>query len=139
MNTGKNDISDSLNIVGSSSITVDLCISYCESRGLSYAALQNGFGFVFNYVVFLELFKINKYLNSQNCYCGNAYGKEGAASRWSLKCNKPCSGNPSQICGGEYANSIYQVECLKQTLGLFRGEHFLFYSKAFYYICNFIR
>jgi hypothetical protein len=75
---------------------------------------------------FSRLFKINKYLNSQNCYCGNTYGKDGAASLWGLKCNKPCSGNQSQICGGEYANSIYQVECLKQTLGLFRGEHFLF-------------
>lgn len=41
----------------------------------------------------------------------------------------PCSGNKSQICGGRNANSIYQVECLKKTLGLFRGEHFFYFSQ----------
>uniref|UniRef100_A0A1I8J1U2 WSC domain-containing protein n=1 Tax=Macrostomum lignano TaxID=282301 RepID=A0A1I8J1U2_9PLAT len=41
------------------------------------------------------------------CCCGSAYGSQGIASAG--HCSLACSGNSSQICGGAYSNSIYEL------------------------------
>uniref|UniRef100_A0A1I8GV01 WSC domain-containing protein n=1 Tax=Macrostomum lignano TaxID=282301 RepID=A0A1I8GV01_9PLAT len=41
------------------------------------------------------------------CCCGSAYGSHGIAPAGN--CSLACSGNSSQICGGTYRNSIYEL------------------------------
>jgi hypothetical protein len=65
-------------------MTIDMCISICRERGFGYAGIQAG----------------------QQCFCGKTYGKYGKAEN----CSTPCSGNPGQICGGSWANSVYRVK-----------------------------
>lgn len=67
----------------SSAMTPASCIALCKSQGFAYAATQYG----------------------RQCFCGNSYGQYGAADN----CNMPCSGNPSELCGGFYANSVYKI------------------------------
>jgi len=49
------------------------------------------------------------------CYCGNAFGSYGISNN----CNAFCPYNPSEICGGSNANSIYETTnsstCLNTT------------------------
>jgi WSC domain len=59
------------------------CISVCRSQGFTYAGTQD----------------------STYCFCGNAYGRSGAATN----CNMACGGNPAEMCGGGWANSVYRV------------------------------
>jgi len=56
----------------------------CSDQGFKYAGLQNG----------------------SWCFCGNSYGrhKAGAAS-----CTTKCAGDQKQICGGEWANSVWEL------------------------------
>jgi len=66
-------------------MTVDICAAHCKHY--LYFALSNG----------------------GECRCGNSYGKYGN----STSCTSPCTGNPSsnpnqEICGGFFANSVYQ-------------------------------
>ena len=68
----------------SDNMTIDGCIQDCRALGYKYAGLQ-----------------------SQNqCFCGNSYGKYGAAEG---RCTKRCAGNQETICGGTWANSIYET------------------------------
>jgi len=52
---------------------------------------------------------LNKHLllwcvqNGSECFCGNSYDRLGTANN----CNRPCSGNSTQICGGPWALSVY--------------------------------
>ena len=43
------------------------------------------------------------------CNCGNSYGKYGYTSE--KDCNLPCS-NQYQMCGGNFSNSVYQINCM---------------------------
>ena len=61
--------------------TPERCIATCRAKGFKYAAVQNG----------------------QSCLCGNTYGKYGPATN----CDSKCTGDPTKICGGSNANSIY--------------------------------
>jgi hypothetical protein len=61
--------------------TPQSCIQTCYNQGFAFAGVQYG----------------------QSCLCGNSYGKTGAADR----CNMPCTGDSSQVCGGYNANSVY--------------------------------
>jgi len=65
-------------------MTKKLCMDTCRQKGFKYAGLQY----------------------SQHCFCGNSYGKLGKSDN----CKMPCSGNKGEICGGGWANSVYQVE-----------------------------
>lgn len=68
----------------SGSMTIGKCIQDCKALGYKYAGLQ-----------------------SQNqCFCGDTYGKYGAAEG---ECTKRCVGDKSTICGGTWANSIYET------------------------------
>ena len=65
------------------SMTIEYCVRACGKRGYKYAALQY----------------------SEACVCDNSYGKFGKANN----CNMKCTGNSSEICGGEWANSVYKI------------------------------
>lgn len=63
--------------------TVESCIRECGRRNFRYAGLQYGLA----------------------CVCDNDYGKFGKADN----CNMPCTGDSSEICGGSWANSVYEI------------------------------
>ena len=76
-------------VTTSSSMTVDMCITACKENGFDYASPRG-----------------------ENCFCGNEFGKNGISNN----CNTPCPGDPSQICGGPSANSVYYVSGTKQAV-----------------------
>ena len=51
-------------------------------------------------------FNFYNYFSSQ-CFCGNSYGLYGLATN----CNMACNGNSNEICGGNWANSVYLTAC----------------------------
>ena len=68
----------------SNTMTIPKCVEDCRALGYKYAGLQ-----------------------SQNqCFCGDSYGKFGEAPG---ECVKRCIGNVEMICGGTWANSIYET------------------------------
>jgi len=77
-------------------MTIESCQAYCGQRNFAYAGVQY----------------------STWCFCGNSYGKYGQANN----CDMKCGGNPNEICGGSWANSIYS------TTGGTSGPH-LFKSR----------
>jgi hypothetical protein len=64
------------------------CIAVCRSQGFPYAGTQ--------YATY--------------CFCGRSYGRSGAADN----CNMAGGGNPSEMCGGTSANSVYIVSSAKR-------------------------
>ena len=70
-------------LVTETNMTTERCVEACSSTGFSVAATQ---------------WRVQ-------CFCGNSYGKSGPAAN----CNQPCAGNPHEICGGDYASSVYRV------------------------------
>lgn len=62
-------------------MTLQQCVAGCSARGFAFAGAQF----------------------ATWCFCGNRYGRYGPADN----CNMRCAGNPDQICGGEWANSVY--------------------------------
>lgn len=69
------------------SMTNEFCIATCGGGGFRYAGTQYG----------------------SYCFCGNKYGTYGATATLN-QCNSPCSGNPHEICGGSWANSVFSTE-----------------------------
>ncbi len=66
---------------GSDNMTGEACVAYCREHGYAYAATQY----------------------SDQCFCDNDFGSMGPADN----CNMPCSGSPTEICGGSWANTVY--------------------------------
>ncbi len=64
-------------------MTTEMCADACRERGYAYAGTQYG----------------------SYCFCGAAYGRTGPSS----DCTMTCAGDASQICGGPYANSVYEI------------------------------
>jgi hypothetical protein len=67
----------------SAQMTGARCVSECANRGFAYAGTQYG----------------------SYCFCGNSYGRFGAANN----CDSRCAGNNSEICGGGWANTVYST------------------------------
>lgn len=67
-------------------LTISQCDEACALNGYKYFGLQN----------------------SQECSCTNNedYDKFGP----STECNMPCDGNSSEICGGFFDFSVYEVD-----------------------------
>jgi len=65
-------------------MTTEKCAALCREKGAAYAATQF----------------------AQHCFCGNSYGKYGAATN----CDMKCAGNPAETCGGSFANSVYSIK-----------------------------
>ncbi len=40
------------------------------------------------------------------CWCGNSYGHQAVHAN---ECNKPCTGNTGEMCGGAKLNSVYRT------------------------------
>lgn len=74
---------DGAMIANDDAMTVEKCVKHCADGHFAYAGLQFG----------------------KWCFCGNAPGTKVAQST----CAMPCSGNPAQMCGGPWANSVYSV------------------------------
>ncbi|MCG6871199.1 MAG: WSC domain-containing protein [Gammaproteobacteria bacterium] len=64
-------------------MTVQRCLRFCAVMGFRYAGVQ--------------------YANS--CFCGNQYGQFGVSSA----CDMPCAGDPTRICGGTWANTVFRL------------------------------
>ncbi|KAJ7662114.1 WSC domain-containing protein [Mycena polygramma] len=71
----------------SASLTVENCISTCESRGFTFAGLE--------------------YANE--CHCGTGYSAPALAAT-ETDCSMPCAGKASEMCGGWYRLSVYSSE-----------------------------
>merc|ERR1712151_903613 len=59
------------------------CGNKCNAKGFRYFATQY----------------------SGQCFCSNTFGKYGK----SKNCNMKCGGNKKEICGGGWANNVYQI------------------------------
>ncbi|AEA34567.1 WSC domain-containing protein [Hippea maritima] len=64
-------------------MTPNLCMRECARRGYRYAGVQY----------------------SGYCFCGNRYARFGRATN----CNMRCTGDSNKICGGSWANDVYDV------------------------------
>ena len=82
MDTSDRDLSNYMYIDASGN-TLEKCFETCRKGNFKYAGVQN----------------------RQDCWCSGTFGKYGKASN----CDTPCSGNDKQICGGVWANSIYDL------------------------------
>jgi hypothetical protein len=60
------------------------CTGFCSAGGHRYAATQYGAW----------------------CFCGGSYDQFGISSA----CTMACTGNPQEVCGGPYANSVYRLD-----------------------------
>jgi hypothetical protein len=65
-------------------MTVYMCAATCRQEGFRFAGPRNGF----------------------RCFCGDRYGRFGAATT----CTAKCYGDKSQICGGYSVNSVYDLQ-----------------------------
>ncbi|XP_074646462.1 sialate:O-sulfotransferase 2-like [Tubulanus polymorphus] len=66
-------------------MTVGKCITICKGKGYRFAGLQF----------------------SWQCFCSNRVGYNGPAEE--SECNKRCTGNRREICGGSWRNSVYST------------------------------
>lgn len=64
-------------------MTVNKCTETCSQKGFKYAGLQY----------------------ADHCFCGNSYSEYGTADN----CNMPCTGEQNEMCGGAWANSVYEL------------------------------
>ena len=62
-----------------------LCLQFCDGGGYQYFGLQYG----------------------GECFCGNSYGKHKKLI--DSKCDVPCRDDDSEMCGGDLANSVYEI------------------------------
>ena len=46
--------------------------------------------------------------SGKQCLCGNSYGKYGLSDE--EDCHYLCKGNPKEICGGGWINSVYTID-----------------------------
>ncbi|THV51886.1 hypothetical protein BGAL_0095g00010 [Botrytis galanthina] len=65
-------------------MTVPLCMAFCKSNGYAYAGIEY----------------------TRECYCAQ-YLSALAPKVDDAKCDLPCRGNASQICGGSWTLSVY--------------------------------
>ncbi|KAK6594410.1 WSC domain-containing protein [Botrytis cinerea] len=65
-------------------MTIPLCMAFCKSNGYAYAGIEY----------------------TRECYCAQ-YLSALAPKVDDAKCDLPCKGNASQICGGSWTLSVY--------------------------------
>jgi hypothetical protein len=78
--------------VDSSALTTEICLSSCKAMGMPYAGTEY----------------------SGECYCGT-FLNPGSVPTTSDQCNMPCSGNPSETCGGSRILNLYYASDLVST------------------------
>ena len=70
------------------------CVADCKSRNFTYAGVQDG----------------------GQCFCDDSFGKYGKVPE--SDCYKACQSDASQICGGPWANGVYETGNLKKNRAL---------------------
>ena len=73
-----------------SNLTVQTCVWSCYELGYSISGLEN----------------------HRQCFCGNAILNGGTLANWDFDCNRSCSGNGTEICGGNDKLSVYSNRTL---------------------------
>ena len=66
-------------------LTVDSCLTMCETKGFKYAGLEYG----------------------EECYCGNSLANSVTYSKSS--CGMACKGDSTETCGGDWAIELYEL------------------------------
>ena len=61
----------------------------------------------FNNFSVAQNFKYAGLQNGNQCFCDDTYGRYGKVEE--SKCTKLCTGDPSLLCGGAWANMIYRT------------------------------
>ena len=61
----------------------------------------------FNNFSVAQNFKYAGLQNGNQCFCDDTYGGYGKVDE--SKCTKLCTGDPSLLCGGAWANMIYRT------------------------------
>lgn len=61
------------------------CMDFCDRRGNSVAALQNG----------------------DKCWCGDEGELDGVTLVGKERCDVACAGEPGEMCGGRMSLSVY--------------------------------
>lgn len=91
---------------------IEHCINFCTVEGYVYAGVQY----------------------HTQCFCGNMFPKDPPYTKLTEnECDKPCRGNPSQMCGGLWANKVYETG-IESKVELFKvNKRYLFESL----ICSF--
>ena len=69
----------------SETMTIDGCIAHCDAAGLPLAGLEY----------------------ARECYCGSAFVNDGGAVLADSACDMVCSGDSTNMCGGENALSVF--------------------------------
>jgi hypothetical protein len=70
--------------IGNHQVTTEKCIAYCDKKGFSMAGTEYG----------------------GQCFCGNAL--VGSTELAEAKCDMPCEGDDTQICGGQLALTVFK-------------------------------
>ncbi|TVY19281.1 putative fungistatic metabolite [Lachnellula arida] len=83
-------VSESLELM-----TVDTCLTYCAGGNYAFAGLEY----------------------TKECYCSQLLSALSAKLPDS-KCNLPCAGNSSQVCGGSLALTVYKAKASKEGTGI---------------------
>jgi hypothetical protein len=87
--TGRNNIiAGSDNIYAGDSLTQEWCAQLCHDRNATLAGVDS----------------------SDQCYCGNALSP-GAEARNSSECNFLCTGSRTELCGGDWRQGVFAVNC----------------------------
>ena len=74
--------------ISAGEVSVQRCFHYCLQKKFKFAALQAG----------------------NQCFCGNAYGRESKyAPVADTECRTKCTGDSKGFCGGILRNSIYSI------------------------------
>jgi hypothetical protein len=68
---------------GNQHMTADLCFEHCLSKGAQYFSTQY----------------------AGECFCGDSFGSYGDGEG----CNMACTGDSTEMCGGSWHNSVYQI------------------------------
>nr|XP_019007470.1 uncharacterized protein I206_07728 [Kwoniella pini CBS 10737]OCF46251.1 hypothetical protein I206_07728 [Kwoniella pini CBS 10737] len=67
------------------SMTVNVCLSYCQNKGFIYAGIEYG----------------------RECYCGNSLVNGASLDKSSTGCTKTCASDSLHTCGGSNALQLY--------------------------------
>jgi len=75
--------------ITASTMTTEICLSSCKAMGMPYAGTEY----------------------AGQCFCGT-FLNPGSVPTSSDQCNMPCSGNPSETCGGSRILNVYYASDL---------------------------
>ena len=78
--------------VNASTMTTEICLSSCKAMGMPYAGTEY----------------------AGQCFCGT-FLNPGSVPTTSDQCNMPCSGDPSETCGGTRILNLYYASDLVST------------------------